>query len=974
MKKISILFVSAAIIFAAFEQEIPLTRTDGTKLNGLFKSTILAYDSSEGGELIWAGTTDGTLPSLRVVNGYIHNIDDIIPSYLKGGERLWIEVNMDGRTLSTGRIAYLPAGGRSLRRETPMDSGEIAETFDDELQIGRPGLDEELYVASARTGFGIDAPVERVEIDGVIGIKEGTAPTASADFGKVYVDEGDGHLYYMDEGGTATDLLETSSGGGGSQVITAFSTEQIHSCIGQTIYLGVHQNTSEAPYTHLWTGDTAPLSATNIADPTFTATTAGVYSLNYSVTDGLGQSSSYSLRITVHPDPTPSITSDPSTGGCEGEPVVLTGDGCYQRYCWSPGPCTKLYEVSKGGTYTLEVVDEWGCRGSVSEVLTFIDPPAANAGSNRSVCSGGTDPTVGGSPVASGGTPPYTYTWSGSGASFLSSIYSSNPTFDVSGASPGVYSLSVSVTDDNGCTDDDGPITVTVFPLPTATANATSPVCPGDPIELTGLAGGGASPYNFAWSGPSGFTSIEQSPTISSAVEANQGTYSLTVTDDNGCVSPSSTVTVIVDDPATISSNPTDVTTCEGTDAVYTVVAAGTSPFSYQWERSTDGGSSWTDVGTDSDTYTATSVSAGMTGWQYRCEVTSVCTPPATSTSASLTVNLAPTVTVDPTDQGTSPGTPVDFTVTATGTAPLSYQWQRSTDDGSSWSNVGTDSDTYTVSSPTESMTDDRYRCIVSGACPPPDTSGYGVLTVIASGSITFTYTGGVQTWTVPGGVTMITGECWGAEGGVTSGVSGTGGDGGYAKADIPVTPGETLNIYVGQMGPSLVSSSTGGWNGGGGTQASSDPTGCGGGASDIRRGTSLSARLLVGGGGGGAGYQPDSYPTNVGGVGGGLTGGDGGTASWCTPSCNGKGGTQFAGGAGGDRGSTAESGSFGQGGRGLGSSNGGGGGGGGWYGGGGGQATAGGGGSSYVDAPGNINTLTTSGVRTGNGQVTITW
>ncbi len=877
MKK-QLILLSVMLIFAVYGQQAILD-AKGVPLNGLVNANVLIYDSAEGGTLIWAGTTDGSSPALRVRSGNIENLYDVIPSYIRDRGELWIEIHKDTRPLTDSRIHFTASS--ELRREAPTDPGDITETLEDELQIGLPG--HELYVASTTTGFGVDTPVERVTVDGAIGLREGTAPTATTDFGKVYVDDSDGHLYYMDEGGSATDLLETSSVTGGGNILASFHQQAIHLCIDQTRWLGVDVANTSTPYTHLWTGDTSPLSATNIPSPSFTASSAGTYHLTYTITDADGNSSLHLFHIVVHASPSPTISASPAVGSCIGQPVRLAGDGCFDKYCWDGGPCSKVFEITEDGSYVLTVIDKWGCEGTASRSITFLDPPVASAGTDIDVCLDAGDIPVGGSPSAVGGTPPYFYEWYGTGATWLSSINTANPNFDTDGAPEGAYSLILTVTDANGCEDSDGPIIVTVNPNPTGTAASNSPVCPGADIELYGSASAGSAPYSYSWTGPSGFTSFLQNPVISGATSGNAGTYSLTVTDDIGCT--------------------------------------------------------------------------------------------ATVTTTSVTLLDAPAITSHPSDASISTGATATFSVTASGSGTLTYQWQLNT--GSSWADIsGATSSSYTTPTATSGMDGYQYRCIVSGTCTPAAVSNAATLSIVSSGSVTFTYTGSVQTWTVPGGVTSITGECWGAEGGVTSGVASSGGRGGYAKADIPVTPGETLNIYVGGMGPSVVSTATGGWNGGGGTDASSDATGCGGGGTDIRRGTVLADRLLVAGGGGGAGYEPSSYPTNVGGSGGGLTGSDGGTASWCSPSCNGKGGTQVAGGAGGQRTSEpdAGSGSFGSGGRGKGSSNGGGGGGGGWYGGGGGQATAGGGGSSYVAAPGNTSTLTTAGVRTGNGEVQISW
>lgn len=225
-----------------------------------------------------------------------------------------------------------------------------------------------------------------------------------------------------------------------------------------------------------------------------------------------------------------------------------------------------------------------------------------------------------------------------------------------------------------------------------------------------------------------------------------------------------------------------------------------------------------------------------------------------------------------------------------------------------------------------------------------------------------FTYTGSAQTWTVPTGVTSIIIECWGAQGGIGGGSEG--GRGGYAKGTLAVTPGETLNIYVGQMGGTYT---TGGWNGGGnGSYSGGYSGGKGGGATDVRKGgTALSNRVIVGGGGGGAGYNT-GYTYQ--GVGGGLTGTDGyadRNSSSSYYGYYGLGGTQTAGGTSG--------GTLGQGGGASGSTYTGGGGGG-YYGGGGGAgySTQGGGGSGYIG--GVTDGTMTSGSRSGDGQVRITY
>ncbi len=271
-------------------------------------------------------------------------------------------------------------------------------------------------------------------------------------------------------------------------------------------------------------------------------------------------------------------------------------------------------------------------------------------------------------------------------------------------------------------------------------------------------------------------------------------------------------------------------------------------------------------------------------------------------------------------------------------------------------------------------------------------------VTAAPGGEQTFGATGALQTFVVPAGITSINVDMYGAAGGPST--YDIGGLGGRVQATLAVTPGETLNVYVGSVGTKNTASNSiggGGWNGGGGGGLGSPGggAGCGGGggASDIRRGgTALSDRKLVAGGGGGASLFDNGLHDGPGGAGGGTTGQSGrmvgsGAGSGAGQTTNGGGGTPSAGGAAGtNQGQSgivvnATAGASGVGGDGA-RPGGTGGGGGGYYGGGGGGysntnapygAGAGGGGSSYAD-PAATGVTHTQGVRAGDGSVTISW
>lgn len=246
-----------------------------------------------------------------------------------------------------------------------------------------------------------------------------------------------------------------------------------------------------------------------------------------------------------------------------------------------------------------------------------------------------------------------------------------------------------------------------------------------------------------------------------------------------------------------------------------------------------------------------------------------------------------------------------------------------------------------------------------------------------SSGSQTFNYTGAVQTFTVPSGVTSITVDARGAKGGFGYPSTCEGGNGGRVQGTITVTPGQVLQVYVGGVGSngSTGVAGAGGFNGGGlgGLYSGSYSGGGGGGASDIRTSPyALANRLAVAGGGGGGAYDYSFTNSERGGDGGGTTGQDGwynGTIA-STPYV-GYGGTQSAGGAGGNYPGycIGSNGALGVGGAGGTCTNSGGGGGGGYYGGGGGVWGGGGGGSSYLSGG-----THTQGFQTGAGQVVLSW
>src|SRR5262249_7234635 len=135
-----------------------------------------------------------------------------------------------------------------------------------------------------------------------------------------------------------------------------------------------------------------------------------------------------------------------------------------------------------------------------------------------------------------------------------------------------------------------------------------------------------------------------------------------------------------------ITGQPADQLVNQGQSAAFTVAASGATPFTYQWQHLT--GSTWTNVGPNSSTFTIASNTTSDAG-SYRVIVSNIFGS-ATSNSATLTVsvaNTAPSITTQPTNQMANVGQAAAFAVVASGTAPFTYQWQHLT--GGIWNNIG---------------------------------------------------------------------------------------------------------------------------------------------------------------------------------------------------------------------------------------------------------------------------------------------
>lgn len=189
-----------------------------------------------------------------------------------------------------------------------------------------------------------------------------------------------------------------------------------------------------------------------------------------------------------------------------------------------------------------------------------------------------------------------------------------------------------------------------------------------------------------------------------------------------------------------ITTSPAAQTKIEGATVTFHVVAAGTSPFTYQWRKD---GHNLTDTGIVSgsatDTLTLTGVALADSG-SYDVVVTNVVTS-TTSDAAVLTVNptpASPTITTQPVAQTATSGGTVSFTVTATGTAPLTYVWRKNgvaLTDGGKVSGATTGTLTLTGVDATDTG---GYDVIISNGTNPAATSDSAALTLATATGLGF--------------------------------------------------------------------------------------------------------------------------------------------------------------------------------------------------------------------------------------------
>ncbi|WP_162910835.1 LamG-like jellyroll fold domain-containing protein [Hymenobacter oligotrophus] len=357
---------------------------------------------------------------------------------------------------------------------------------------------------------------------------------------------------------------------------------------GSTGAINLTPTGGTAPYTFNWGSGVTTEDRTGLAAGTYTVV----------ITDANSCTATRNITVSQPTSPisgTTVVWNVACFGGSNGR-INLTptgGTGPY-TYNWAGGPTTEDRTGLIAGTYTVTITDANGCTGTVTatvtqpaEALTVTPVSQTNVS-----CNGG---STGAATVSvTGGTAPYTYSWSPSGGTAATA----------SNLTAGTYT--VTVADANGCTAQRS-FTLTQPSSVNTSTIVTNIACYGGNTGVINLNPvGGTAPYTFNWGG--GITTEDRTGLTA-------GNYNVVITDANGCSITRSYTVNQPSTPVTATGSQTNVTTFGAADGTATVTAAGGEPYSgyaYNWARlSAPAGSL--------NQYTATAT--GLTAGTYRATV-----------------------------------------------------------------------------------------------------------------------------------------------------------------------------------------------------------------------------------------------------------------------------------------------------------------------------------------------------------------
>ena len=370
-------------------------------------------------------------------------------------------------------------------------------------------------------------------------------------------------------------------------------------------------------------------------------------------------------------------------------------------------------QTNNAGGYDVVVANSIGTVTSVVATLTVGVPPATTAQPQSLTNPAGTSATFS---VAATGTAPLRYQWQFNSVNFAGATNATLTLNNVQSANAGSYCCVVANAFGSATSLD---ATLTVIAPPAITAQPQSRTNNVGTSASFSVTATGTAPLRYQWrfNGADIGDATNTSYTIASAQTDNAGGYTAVVANDYGAVT-SVVATLTVGVPPAITAQPQSLTNTAGTSATFTVAATGTALLRYQWQFN-----SANIAGATNATLTLNNVQSANAG-NYRCVVANAYGS-ATSSTATLTVIAPPAITAQPQSRTNNIGTSASFSVTATGTAPLRYQWRFN------GANIGgATNSTYTIAS-VQTNNAGGYAVVVANNYGSV-TSAVAVLTVTA--------------------------------------------------------------------------------------------------------------------------------------------------------------------------------------------------------------------------------------------------
>jgi hypothetical protein len=323
--------------------------------------------------------------------------------------------------------------------------------------------------------------------------------------------------------------------------------------------------------------------------------------------------------------------------------------------------------------------------------------------------------------VAANGTTPLTYQWFKNGSSVTGATSANFQIASAQSADAGNYHAIVS-NSAGSATSTVATVVIRVAPSVT-TQPASVTISLGSVLNLS-VGATGTAPLTYQWfrNGSSLAAATSASYQVASAQSTDAGNYYAIVSNAAGTAT-SAVATVTIGLAPSITTQPLSQAVGLGTTLNLSVAASGMAPMTYQWYRNGGVLSGITGAG-----FQIASIQSTDAGNYYA--IVSNAAGKATSTVATVTISLAPSITTQPVSQTVNPGSAINLFVTAAGTGPLTYQWYR---DGVSV--AAATSANFQLSS-AQSIEAGDYYAVVSNAAGSA-TSTVATVTVRVAPSIT---------------------------------------------------------------------------------------------------------------------------------------------------------------------------------------------------------------------------------------------